>query len=186
MLLVDQLEPPYLWSFIYTSQTRRSVDFLLLTNSHTIATFHRISVASTRTRSFGDVELERVDEERVDEERLHFTIRFQISRLIKTIQDTKPKHHPHNEKAMSHRIMQGDQMKSIIMKVDVSTDEEKSLGGGGRSVAPVDHHHLHFILGCPHHRRDGYTKNRDGFAPAFFGCPSSQRCGPAMMRRMMS
>ena len=88
------------------------------------------------------------------------------------------------KKALLHNIKQGDQMKSIHIKVDVGTDEEESRGGGGSPGAPVDHHLLHFILGGPHHRRGRTHKNnRGGFAPAFFGCPSSQRCGALRMRR---
>ena len=58
---------------------------------------------------------------------------------IKTTQNAKLKHHPHDEKVMVHNIKQGDQMKSIIMKVDVGTDEDESPGGGGSPGAPVDH-----------------------------------------------
>ena len=78
---------------------------------------------------------------------------------IKTTQNAKLKHHPHDEKAMLHNIKQGDQMKSLTIKVDVGTDEEESRGGGGRSVAPVDHHPHHFILGGPHPRRGRTQKN---------------------------
>ena len=78
---------------------------------------------------------------------------------IKTTQYTKLKHHPHDEKAMLNNIMQGDQMKSIIIKVDVGTDEEESRGGGGSPGAPVDHHPYHFILGGPHPRRGRTHKN---------------------------
>ena len=58
------------------------------------------------------------------------------------------------------------------------TDEEESRGGGGSSGAPVDHHLITSSSAAPTLVGDHHTKIiAGGFAPAFLGCPSSQRCG---------
>ena len=51
------------------------------------------------------------------------------------------------------------QKMALEKRVDLGTDEEESQGGGGRSVAPVDHHPHHFILGGPYPRRGRTYKN---------------------------
>ena len=72
----------------------------------------------------------------------------------------------------------GFQTMALGKRVDVGTDEEESRGGGGRSVAPVDHH-----LPSLHPRRPppssgtATQKLTRGLRPAFLGFPSSQRCG---------
>ena len=72
-------------------------------------------------------------------------------------------------------LSQPNQRRTIF---DVGTDEEESPGGGGSPGAPVDHH-----LPSLHPRRPPPSSGTDtqkqcgGCAPAFLGCPSSQRCG---------
>ena len=77
----------------------------------------------------GEVEIERVEN---SDSILIFVSKNRDN--FKTRQNAKQKHHPHDENSMLNTVIQGDQMKGVIMIVDVGTDEEESRGGGAVQV----------------------------------------------------